>query len=840
MGFETFGFGFGREDVWEPEEIFWGSEDAWLGDERYSGDRELADPLGAVQMGLIYVNPEGPNGEPDPVAAARDIRDTFARMAMNDEETVALIAGGHSFGKTHGAGDPDLVGPEPEGCPVEHQGIGWKSQYGTGKGRDAITSGLEVTWTQTPTQWSNKFFENLFGFEWELTKSPAGAHQWQPKDGAGANTVPDPEDGSLTRPPTMLTTDLALRFDPEYEKISRRFLEHPDEFALAFAKAWYKLLHRDMGPVERYLGPWVPEPQPWQDPVPPVEGELVVRRRRRRAQGGDPRHRADRAAAGPHRVGVGIAASAAPTSAAGPTAPASAWSRSAAGSPTTPPSSTPCSRPLEQVKADFDASGGATVSLADLIVLGGSAAVEKAARDAGHEVTVPFHPGRTDATQEQTDVDSFRVLQPRADGFRSYLPPGEKLSPETLLLDRANLLNLTAPEMTVLVGGMRAIGANVGDSDLGVLTERRGQLTNDFFRTLLAPGTEWKSSTDAGERLRRHRPGHRPGEVDRHRGRPRLRLALPAAGAVGGLRQRRRAGEVRARLRRRLGQGHGARPVRPAPLTRSRRARRSPRPTGSGGTVASGAEPADGRLGYSSPRSVNERSRSPVNHSDAGGDQQRGHDRVGEADGRGILDGGADLAGDGAPPRPDRQPAHADEDRAEHALPDEHEEQPDDDRVPGERREGEEERGVDRARHGRADGQGPGPPGLRRVEHQGRERHRQRAEQHRGAPRGGELAARDDVPVHRLREQVDHRAVVDLGAEHGRRGEQGDERQRQREPEPDHGLEPDLVVGEQPHQQGQHEEGGRDEHEHDAPPAPEEGLRRQAQQGAVHRGAPTR
>ncbi|HET6966990.1 MAG TPA: catalase/peroxidase HPI [Ornithinibacter sp.] len=493
MGFTTFGFGFGREDVWEPEEVFWGSEDAWLGDERYSGDRELSDPLGAVQMGLIYVNPEGPNGEPDPLKAARDIRDTFARMAMNDEETVALIAGGHSFGKTHGAGDPSLVGPEPEGCPVEHQGIGWKSQYGSGKGRDTITSGLEVTWTQTPTRWSNKFFENLFGFEWELTKSPAGAHQWQAKDGAGANTFPDPEDGSLTRGPTMLTTDLALRVDPEYEKISRRFLQNPDEFALAFAKAWYKLLHRDMGPVERYLGPWVPEVQLWQDPVPAVDHELVsdddvaalkeailgtgltVQQLVRTAWASAASFRGTDNRGGANGARIRLD-------------PQRGWESNDADELST------VLEALERVKADFDGRGGATVSIADLIVLGGSAAVEKAARDAGHDVTVPFHAGRTDASQEQTDADSFRVLEPRADGFRSYLRAGEKLSPETLLLDRANLLNLTAPEMTVLVGGMRAIGANVGDCDLGVLTERRGLLTNDFFRTLLAPGTQWKSS----------------------------------------------------------------------------------------------------------------------------------------------------------------------------------------------------------------------------------------------------------------------------------------------------------------------------------------------------------
>ena len=493
MGFTTFGFGFGRKDVWEPEEVFWGPEDTWLGDERYSGDRELTGPFGAVQMGLIYVNPEGPNGEPDPLRSARDIRETFARMAMNDEETVALIAGGHTFGKTHGAGDPDLVGLEPEGCPVEHQGIGWKSQFGSGKGRDTITSGIEVTWTQHPTRWSNEFFENLFAFEWELTKSPAGAHQWQPKGGAGANTVPDPEDGSLSRPPTMLTTDLALRLDPEYEKISRRFLEDPDAFALAFAKAWYKLLHRDMGPIERYLGPWVPEPQLWQDPVPAVDHELVseqdvaglkeailgtgltVQQLVRTAWASAASFRGTDKRGGANGARIRLE-------------PQRGWASNDADEISTVLTA------LEQVKADFDGRGGAKVSLADLIVLAGSAAVEKAARDAGHAVTVPFHPGRTDATQEQTDIDSFRVLQPRADGFRNYLRPGEKLSPETLLLDRANLLTLSAPEMTVLVGGMRALGANVGGSSLGVLTERPGALTNDFFRTLLAPGTEWRTS----------------------------------------------------------------------------------------------------------------------------------------------------------------------------------------------------------------------------------------------------------------------------------------------------------------------------------------------------------
>ena len=493
MGFETFGFGFGREDVWEPEEVFWGPEDTWLGDERYSGDRELGESLGAVQMGLIYVNPEGPNGEPDPLKAAHDIRETFRRMAMNDEETVALIAGGHSFGKTHGAGDPDLVGTEPEGCPVHAMGLGWKSEYGSGKGRDAITSGLEVTWTQSPTRWNNEFFDNLFGFEWELTKSPAGAHQWQPRDGAGANTVPDPEDGSLSRPPTMLTTDLALRFDPAYEKISRRFHENPEEFRLAFAKAWYKLLHRDMGPVTRYLGPWVPEAQLWQDPVPPVEGELVT----------------DEDVA---RLKEAVLASGLTVQQLVGTAWASAASfrqtdmRGGANGArirlepqrgwevNDPEQLAGVLETLERVKADFDAEGGRTVSLADLIVLGGCAGVEKAARDAGHDVTVPFTPGRTDATQEQTDVDSFVVMEPRADGFRNYLRAGEKLAPEKLLLDRAYLLGLTAPQMTALVGGLRAIGTNHGGSALGVLTERPGQLTNDFFATLLQPGTTWTTS----------------------------------------------------------------------------------------------------------------------------------------------------------------------------------------------------------------------------------------------------------------------------------------------------------------------------------------------------------
>ena len=493
MGFETFGFGFGRQDVWEPEEIFWGPEDTWLGDERYAGERELDEVLGAVQMGLIYVNPEGPNGNPDPVASARDIRVTFARMAMDDEETVALIAGGHTFGKTHGAGDPDLVGPEPEGAPIEQQGLGWKSEYGTGTGADAITSGLEVTWTYHPTRWDNEFFHILFAYDWELTKSPAGAHQWRPKNGAGADMVPDAHDASKRREPRMLTSDLALRFDPIYEKISRRFLENPEEFRLAFAKAWYKLLHRDMGPVSRFLGPWVPEPQLWQDPVPAVEGALVSD--------------ADTASLKETILASGLSVS---------ELVSTAWASAASFRSTDkrggangarirlePQRSWAVNQPeqlasvldrLEGIRREFNEAGGATISLADLIVLAGSAAVEKAARDAGVDVTVPFHAGRTDATQEQTDVESFAVLEPRADGFRNYLRPGVKLQPETLLVDRAYMLGLTAPEMTLLVGGLRVLGNNVGGAAHGVLTERPGVLTNDFFANLLAPGTQWKTS----------------------------------------------------------------------------------------------------------------------------------------------------------------------------------------------------------------------------------------------------------------------------------------------------------------------------------------------------------
>jgi catalase-peroxidase len=503
MGCRTFGFAGGRADVWEPDEdVYWGPERTWLGDERYSGDRQLESPLAAVQMGLIYVNPEGPNGTPDPLAAARDIRETFRRMAMNDEETVALIAGGHTFGKAHGAADPDVyVGAEPEGAPIEEQGLGWKNSFGTGKGRDAITSGLEVTWTPTPTKWDNSFFETLFGYEWELTRSPAGAHQWQPKDGAGANTVPDPADGSLSRPPTMLTTDLALRFDPVYEPISRRFLEHPEELADAFARAWFKLTHRDLGPVQRYLGPLVPrETLIWQDPVPPVDHELV---------GAD-----DVAALKRQILGSGLSiaqlvstAWAAASSFRGSDKrgganggrirlePQRQWAANE------PDSLATVLRTLEGIQESFNnaQAGGKRISLADLVVLGGSAAVEQAARDAGHDVQVPFTAGRTDASQEQTDVESFAALEPAADGFRNYRGKGNRLPSEYLLIDRANLLTLSAPEMTVLVGGLRALGATYQQSSLGVLTATPERLTNDFFVNLLDMDTEWSPASEDAE-----------------------------------------------------------------------------------------------------------------------------------------------------------------------------------------------------------------------------------------------------------------------------------------------------------------------------------------------------
>jgi catalase-peroxidase len=495
MGFKPFGFGGGREDVWEPDDdVYWGPETIWLGDERYSGDRELANPFGAVQMGLIYVNPQGPNGNPDPLAAARDIRETFRRMAMNDEETAALIAGGHTFGKTHGAGPEDSVGLDPEAAPIEQQGLGWKSSYGTGKGRDAITSGLEVTWTPTPTRWDNSFLETLYGYEWELTRSPAGAHQWKPKDGAGEGTVPDPQDPSKRRGPTMLTTDLSLRMDPVYERITRRWLEHHEEFADAFARAWFKLTHRDMGPVVRYLGPEVPaETLIWQDPIPAVTHELVdatdiaslkaqvlasglpVPQLVSTAWAAASSFRASDKRGGANGARIRLQ-------------PQSGWEVNE------PDQLAMVLRTLEGIQQAFNAAqtGGKRVSLADLIVLAGAAAVEKAAKEAGFDVEVPFTPGRADASQEQTDVESFAALEPAADGFRNYLGKGNHLPAEYLLLDRANLLTLSAPEMTVLVGGLRVLGANYQQSPRGVFTTTPGSLTNDFFVNLLDMGTTWE------------------------------------------------------------------------------------------------------------------------------------------------------------------------------------------------------------------------------------------------------------------------------------------------------------------------------------------------------------
>ncbi|MFD4974358.1 catalase/peroxidase HPI [Streptomyces sp. NPDC058424] len=499
MGFKTFGYAGGREDVWEPEEdVYWGPETTWLGDERYTGDRELENPLGAVQMGLIYVNPEGPNGNPDPIAAARDVRETFRRMAMNDEETVALIAGGHTFGKTHGAGPADHVGPAPEGASMEEQGLGWRSTYGTGKGGDAITSGLEGIWTDTPTTWDNSFFQILFGYEWELFKSPAGAYQWRPKDGAGADTVPDAHDPSRRHAPTMLTTDLSLRVDPAYEPISRRFMENPEEFADAFARAWYKLTHRDMGPVVRYLGPEVPtETLLWQDPLPEAEYEQI--------DAGDAAELKarilDSGLSVPQLVSTAWASASTfrgsdkrggANGARIRLQPQSGWEVN------DPDELATVLRTLEQVQESFNAaqSGGKRVSLADLIVLAGGAAVERAAKEAGVDVEVPFTPGRVDASQEQTDAESFAALEPTADGFRNHYGKGNRLPAEYLLLDRANLLTLSAPEMTVLVGGLRALGATYKGSQLGVLTATPGVLTNDFFVNLLDLGTTWKATSE--------------------------------------------------------------------------------------------------------------------------------------------------------------------------------------------------------------------------------------------------------------------------------------------------------------------------------------------------------
>ena len=496
MGFKTFGFGGGRADVWEPEELYWGPESKWLGDERYTGDRDLQNPLGAVQMGLIYVNPEGPNGKPDPIAAARDIRETFRRMAMNDEETVALIAGGHSFGKTHGAGDAANVGAEPEAASIEEQGLGWKSKFRSGKGGDAITSGLEVIWTETPTKWSNNFFENLFGYEWELTKSPAGAHQWTPKNGAGAGKMPDAHDPSKRHAPTMLTTDLSLRFDPAYEKISRRFLEHPDQFADAFARAWFKLTHRDMGPIVRYLGPLVPkETLAWQDPIPAVNHPLI----------GEQDIAALKAKVLASGLSVSQLVSTAWASASTFRGSDKRGGANGARIRLAPQKDWAVNQPaelakvlqkLEAIQREFNASqfGGKKVSLADLIVLGGCAAIEKAAKGARHDVKVPFRPGRMDASQEHTDVDSFAPLEPKADGFRNYVNGTQHLSAEELLVDKAQLLKLTAPEMTVLVGGLRVLGANSGKSTHGVFTKRPETLTNDFFVNLLDMGTQWQPS----------------------------------------------------------------------------------------------------------------------------------------------------------------------------------------------------------------------------------------------------------------------------------------------------------------------------------------------------------
>ncbi|MFT3853149.1 MAG: catalase/peroxidase HPI [Ilumatobacteraceae bacterium] len=495
MGLKTFGFAFGREDLYQPDEIFWGPEDTWLGDERYSGDRELSGSLGAVQMGLIYVNPEGPNGRPSALDSARDIRETFRRMAMNDEETAALIIGGHTVGKAHGAVGSEYLGPEPEGCPVEHQGLGWKNSHGTGHGVDTLTSGLDGAWTTEPTKWDNGYLDVLYKYDWDLTTSPAGAQQWTPTDPAAKDTVPDAHDPSQRHAPVMFTSDLALRMDPAYAQITRRFHEHPDELSEAFGKAWFKLLHRDMGPVSRLRGPWVPEPQLWQDPVPAADHELV----------GD----AEIAALKSQLLGSGLSIS---------QLVRTAWASAASFRGTdkrggangarlrlAPQKDWAVNEPeqlahvlpvLEGIQQAFNASqpGGVRISLADLVVLGGCAAVEQAAKDAGFEITVPFSPGRTDAAQEDTDVESFVVLEPQADGFRSYLKPGEKLSPEMLLVDRANLLTLTALEMTALVGGLRVLDANVGQAPYGVFTDRPGTLTNDFFVNLLDMRTDWKPS----------------------------------------------------------------------------------------------------------------------------------------------------------------------------------------------------------------------------------------------------------------------------------------------------------------------------------------------------------
>ena len=572
MGFKTFGFAGGRPDVWEPDEYtYWGAEDAWLGDKRYSGDRDLENPLAAVQMGLIYVNPEGPNGNPDPVAAAKDIRETFARMAMNDEETVALIAGGHTFGKAHGAGDAALVGPEPEAAGLEMQGMGWKSSFGSGMGDDTIGGGPEVTWTTTPTKWSNNFFENLFGYEWELTKSPAGAQQWVAKD--APESIPYAQDKSKKHKPTMLTTDLSLRFDPEYGKISKRFYENPDQFADAFARAWFKLVHRDMGPKSRYLGPEIPaEDLIWQDPVPAVDHKLIDAK--------------DIAALKAKILASGLSIS---------QLVSTAWASAATfrGSDKrggangarirlAPQKDWDANQPaelakvlkaLEGVQKDFNgsASGGKKVSLADLIVLGGCAAIEEAAKKAGQKVEVPFAPGRTDATDEQTDVDSFAVLEPVADGFRNYQKAKYAVSSEELLVDKAQLLTLTAPEMTVLIGGMRVLGANHGESQARRLHRQAGDADQRLLRQPARHGHGVEAVVGRRRRVRRQRPQDRQGEMDRHPRRPGPRLQRPAARHRRGLRPERRASEVREGLRGGLGQGDERRPLRSARLSATER-----------------------------------------------------------------------------------------------------------------------------------------------------------------------------------------------------------------------------------------------------------------------------
>ncbi len=551
MGLKTFGFGGGREDVWEPEEdVYWGSERVWLGDTRYSGDRELESPLAAVQMGLIYVNPEGPNRNPDPLAAAKDIRETFARMAMNDEETVALIGGGHTFGKTHGAGDASLVGPPPEAAPIEEQGLGWKSKFGTGKGDDTIGSGLEVIWTQTPTKWNNNFFQNLFGFEWELTKSPAGAHQWKPKGDAGAGTVPDAHDLSKRNAPSMLTTDLALRFDPVYERISRRYMENPDQFADAFARAWFKLTHRDMGPRARYLGPEVPaEELIWQDPIPALNHKLI--------------DASDIASLKGKILSSGLSVSELVSTA---WASASTFRGSdkrgganGARIRLAPQKDWEANQPvqlakvlktLEGIQSAFNGSqsGGKKVSLADLVVLAGCAGVERAAKSAGHETTVPFTPGRMDASQEQTDAASFAVLEPIADGFRNYLKTKSSVSAEELLVDRAQLLTLTAPEMTVLIGGLRVLNTNFRQSQHGVFTKLPGTLTNDFFLNLLDMSTTWNESSEDNDVFECTDRANGRTQMDWYPCRPYLRFELPTPGPSGSLRVRGLREEVRTRL----------------------------------------------------------------------------------------------------------------------------------------------------------------------------------------------------------------------------------------------------------------------------------------------------